>query len=1446
MPGIDETIVTKAEMDALLGKIRQEDLLSSEEKKAIEGSIEEPIELSDEEYEKLLEEAEKPKEPLFLEPESSRKPTETPVEENLEDFSGDKEPAFQEESEPLQEDTAEIEKKGLIERLKAIIEEQKKGWTEEREILIEEKIKELSEEEKEEMRTWIERLKKDIREKEAINALEKEYLEASSEEESARIEKLIREKDQTITEKRRGNLEGWITWMKQKKERKKEDMLSAFTKNIEQAKEKIGYVDVDPREILENLTLSDIELLKEYYRGNITEENENLIKNKIDLAVTGENKEIVEQVKEIIEAHIKSEINKELIEQGFLNWGMAKKIIVNIALFAGVTAGISAFVGSGGLAIGLATGGVAVGRSISNWLFKKFGEKKVNKESVKQRKEIIENNFLSRENLAAIISNTIREKTSKQAQRKIEEYQEAESKIGIDGYKSFEDYGKALSGIKTEFYKNALNWVIVQEEYKDLDKENQQKIALFIAQSLSMHEESGAIENCEIAELKKKENSKVFNAIKNFSQLRSGKTGETLKATAGYAFLAAASSAALVAARYLTPQGRVAVGALSGFGFGLSIAEKGISKEQLKELGAISELLDDAEKLIEDIEFPDERINELTKNKIIVQARLREGILEADPAIKSRAEIFIFKVNELEFKQNQSFNALIEKMQENSEKILAQEKEDMENLEKQIGAQKSKKWIYALGGAVVGATSGFVGGELYDSKVDEQLKSLGLDKQELSDAQEALKAHTLSDFGEKLRTDDLAFLRDLNKSLEHMSGLEKQQIISGLIQDHKLNIEDLTLVKNLETSLHGFSPEVQGKILSSLAVDGLDKNDIAFIDNLKVELNGLGITETAQQAEVVSAVLEKELDAKSLGTFFNDLKNNLDKLPDIDKKEFITGMAGRGFLEEEINALTGVANLNEEFLNSDIGKISISKFAEQGFSMSENESLKEMSDLFESADETGREIINKYEDIGDAKMILKIFTPEFLTEHKEKFLEAIDQKNQGNDSQYEKMLSDLAREARGESALEIKHGDSIWSVAEKHLETNKDFQELIKNADKNTAEALKTYNIDRLKDAIVNDPEKFGLSKGVNVDKLTDKQLENIDWKKAIDETFPESKGLTENLSSEQVENIVKNNEELRHFFTEHPRAPGTSENYEHILRGKGSTGEETVIPQKETIETITDKPSFDEKIVETKETLGGEPFDIKKDEEIINEKISNLEKTEKHLVREINESTKTEGAKELAKINAIEAERLKTEVILHSYEDKGITPSIMRDIGIDPKDGLDSLEYKKLDFLSAHAEDGELHNAVEAVKLVKNTNVDYEFGLKHLDQFKAVQGDSGRIEATAHFLEGKADRADAGKIWGVPVNDENYEFKDGIHKIEIKKDFYYVIGVGKDGHIKIALDGPGKLNLWIKGFWHGRPDADLTYDNIKEIKGESKTLFDKWQDQIKRSRDNNFPINKE
>ena len=101
-----------------------------------------------------------------------------------------------------------------------------------------------------------------------------------------------------------------------------------------------------------------------------------------------------------------------------------------------------------------------------------------------------------------------------------------------------------------------------------------------------------------------------------------------------------------------------------------------------------------------------------------------------------------------------------------------------------------------------------------------------------------------------------------------------------------------------------------------------------------------------------------------------------------------------------------------------------------------------------------------------------------------------------------------------ESATAQK-GDSVWKVVEHDLDKNiPGFKDM--------TEAQRTYVIDHYKDAVVADPEKFG---------LTDPNQVKIGWGKEVDNLFTDKQELAETIGAakglrpEEIQNILRTNE---------------------------------------------------------------------------------------------------------------------------------------------------------------------------------------------------------------------------------------------------------------------------------------------------------------------------------
>ena len=143
-----------------------------------------------------------------------------------------------------------------------------------------------------------------------------------------------------------------------------------------------------------------------------------------------------------------------------------------------------------------------------------------------------------------------------------------------------------------------------------------------------------------------------------------------------------------------------------------------------------------------------------------------------------------------------------------------------------------------------------------------------------------------------------------------------------------------------------------------------------------------------------------------------------------------------------------------------------------------------------------------------------------------------------------------------EQGFGYQGGKSIWKEAEKQLEARYKMD----GGDERSMEVLKTFNVDKIKDIIAENPIGYGLSETDNLAELSEDKLQNINWNLVFDNLKAENAFVSE-LDAATGESILSNNETLRTFFAEHPDAPRTSENYENILQGRGITGE--ILEQK-------------------------------------------------------------------------------------------------------------------------------------------------------------------------------------------------------------------------------------------------------------------------------------------
>ncbi len=174
----------------------------------------------------------------------------------------------------------------------------------------------------------------------------------------------------------------------------------------------------------------------------------------------------------------------------------------------------------------------------------------------------------------------------------------------------------------------------------------------------------------------------------------------------------------------------------------------------------------------------------------------------------------------------------------------------------------------------------------------------------------------------------------------------------------------------------------------------------------------------------------------------------------------------------------------------------------------------------------------------------------------------------------------------------------------------------------------------------------------------------------------------------------------------------------------------------------------------------------------------------------------------------------------IDGYTKLGVSEETMRGVGINPSDGFSLEEKKTLDFLVSHS--GNLERATEAVRMAGSAHIAPGDAFDYYYQLKGVAGNPDRMRGVLLLLK-ENNQAGLRKIFGVDVDDHNYGFKDGIHRIkDIARGFDLAVRVD-GGEIKFGVDGPwGKWNWGAGGrSWRSHIDADLTNTNIEEAKAE-------------------------
>lgn len=482
---------------------------------------------------------------------------------------------------------------------------------------------------------------------------------------------------------------------------------------------KLKYLDIDPQEIFEHLTFKDIENLSKLL---IQGQDENLVINFFQEKITSLindtkrqkllNKEKIldtaKEINRIVQESIEAEAQRNLMKFSMKKVGKgAWKFSKNFGLYFGAgtaigllgitTAGLGAAAGFSLLSLGLRKWEQKKKKDNAGKIQKDF-ELKLEREKVEVAKAIFLDAKKAREKFSGIISNEIRRQTSQESINALKDYRKVEMTSDEAAIEV------RLGAVEKELYTSALT--MIKAEYKDFPAEQQEHMAVAMAMTLAQHERNEHRGRKRLEDLQNNK-PKIAQFLKKFSAWRTGTVerkpaGVDQKFWDKYKYDAAALAIGTGVGLAIRTSGtaRIAFGALTGIGLGLGSAELWNDWQGRRAFTKIEKMIDQAEEVIRDIEFPTEELTELRKNSELVQSRFELGLLDSNQILKSRAENFIHNVNKLEIANQKVLEDLLKQQEENRENLGKKIEEDISSIETKT---KKNRIIGMVGGAVIGA-----------------------------------------------------------------------------------------------------------------------------------------------------------------------------------------------------------------------------------------------------------------------------------------------------------------------------------------------------------------------------------------------------------------------------------------------------------------------------------------------------------------------------------------------------------------------------------------------------------------------------------------------------------------------------------------------------------------------------------------------------------------------
>ena len=508
----------------------------------------------------------------------------------------------------------------------------------------------------------------------------------------------------------------------------KKEVISAISEMYEDE----GIINLDARDIMNALSPIDAALF-DYVLSDVKNKSESggeafrnllreALKNGLLKSLSAEAREKISEV--VINAAysqlkgaVDTESQAEILRQQKIKLGklarigavgaVGANIVMKVA--AGIGLGMAAspvIVATGGLAapvVGLTMVGVSKGiDSLSKFVsvqtksfFGKFFNR--SKPAIDEAKVIEEKSksTLTPEMLAAVIANQLREATSEDMRRRMEEFARtktsAERTLAPGAIDRFND---AVDNSLKDFYKNACNYLAVK--YSDLPEETLKVMAMDMAMTIGANQKN-EIKTAEAAQ----KNPAVVRALEKVTKFRSDTVG-------AFAFGGGMSLVMSVANR----PARIVSGALSGAGLGLMIEKRLRNTSDRKIVEKTKNSLSDLENIAgkKGGDILDKDWNVLQTEIANLRKNLADGKFNNDPLTKSRVENLINRVGRMTIERAKEGTKMVDKILADVAKQSAAYDKIAKKHEKglmKIFGIKDRRTIFALAGAAAGAGLGY-------------------------------------------------------------------------------------------------------------------------------------------------------------------------------------------------------------------------------------------------------------------------------------------------------------------------------------------------------------------------------------------------------------------------------------------------------------------------------------------------------------------------------------------------------------------------------------------------------------------------------------------------------------------------------------------------------------------------------------------------------------------